>query len=67
MLEYTGTWSLDVGDPPRVNDAEVGDAILSKGPAVTGSMTVATAVDGTITAQQSITGIIQRGSTTVSA
>lgn len=51
MLDYTGTWSLDVGEPPRVNDAEVGDAILSKGPAVTGSMTITETPTGTISAE----------------
>lgn len=62
MLDYTGTLQPATGEPPRVGDAVVGTAVLTTGAAVTGSMTVAAAVGGTITAQQSITGIIQRGS-----
>ena len=59
MLDYTGTLQPATGEPPRVGDAVVGTAVLTTGASVTGSMTVAAAVGGTISAQQTITGEIE--------
>ena len=59
MLDYTGTLQPATGEPPRVGDAVVGTAVLTTGAAVTGSMTVAAAVGGIISGQQTITGEIE--------